>query len=418
MREWQGLGKRQGALVGCRRLVPRPGPGTRAAAPRFRVMASRRGTRHYELLAQQAALAEFGEFALRTDDLDQILNEACRLVGQALGTDLAKVMERQADDRTLLVRAGVGWEPGLVGRLEITTEEDTSTAHALATGEPVISPDLAREERFRVAGFVTEHGVRALANVPIRGADGRPPYGILEVDSRRPRRFTKSDTDFLRTYANLLAEAIERVRIVRELRSAVADKERLLRELQHRVKNNLQTVTSLVRLQERRSRSAEARRELRSVGRRIEVLSLVYEKLYDAGEVERVDLGTYLGELGAGLLRLHAGETPGVRLRTEVESLVVPLDKAVPLGLIANEFVTNSFKYAFAGGPGTIGLELGRSDTGEARLRLWDDGRGMPREPEAGGTGLPLIEGFVRQIGGRSAWEVEGGTRLTVEFDL
>ena len=380
-------------------------------------MASRRGTRHDELLAQQAALAEFGEFALRTDDLDPILNEACRLVGRALGTDLAKVMERQADGRTLLVRAGVGWEPGVVGRLTVSTGEDTSTAHALATGEPCVLPDLAREERFRIARFVTEHGVEALANVPIRGVDGKPPYGILEVDSHKPRRFTKTDTDFLRTYANLLAEAIERVRVLRELRSAVADKGRLLRELQHRVKNNLQTVTSLVRLQERRSGSAEAKRELRSVGRRIETLSLVYEKLYAAGEVERVDLGTYLGELGASLLRLHAGEAPGVRLRTEVESLVVPVDKAVPLGLVANEFVTNSFKYAFRGEPGTIGLELARAGAGKARLRLWDDGRGMAREPEAAGTGLPLIEGFVRQIGGTAAWEVEGGTRLTVEFD-
>src|SRR4051812_50074084 len=135
-------------------------------------MESRRGTDHEELLAQQAALAEFGEFALRTDDLDPILNEACRLVGRALRTDLAKVMERRADGRTLLVRAGVGWEPGLVGRLEITTGEDTSTAHALATGEPCILPDLAREERFRVAGFVVDHGVKALANVPIHGADG------------------------------------------------------------------------------------------------------------------------------------------------------------------------------------------------------------------------------------------------------
>src|SRR3954453_9407467 len=379
-------------------------------------MASRRGTDHEELLAQQAALAEFGELALRTDDLDLILNEACRLVGRALGTDLAKVMERQADGRTLLVRAGVGWQPGLVGHLEITTEEDTSTAPALATGPPVISPDLAREERFRVAGFVTDHGVEALVNVPVRGVDGKPPYGILEVDSREPRRFTKSDTDFLRTYANLLAEAIERIRILRELRSAVADKDRLLRELQHRVKNNLQTVTSLVRLQERRSRSAEARRELRAVSRRIGTLSLVYEKLYDAGEVERVDLGTYLGELGASLLRLHAGEAPGVHLRTEVESLAVPVDKAVPLGLVANEFVTNSFKSAFRGEPGTVAMEFGRSDTGKARLRLWDDGRGMPQDRKAG-TGLALIEGFVRQIGGTAAWEVEGGTRLTVEFD-
>jgi two-component sensor histidine kinase len=143
----------------------------------------------------------------------------------------------------------------------------------------------------------------------------------------------------------------------------------------------------------------------------------VHEKLYTAGEVERVDLGTYLGELGASLLRLHAGEATGVRLRTEVESLVVPLDKAVPLGLIANEVVTNSFKHAFAGAPGVIGLELGRSDTGKkARLRLWDDGKGLPQDHQAG-TGLALIEGFMRQIGGTAAWEVDGGTRLTIEFD-
>jgi two-component sensor histidine kinase len=380
-------------------------------------MASRQKTRHNELLAQQAALAEFGEFALRTDDLDQILNEACRLVGWALGTDLAKVMERQADGHTLLVRAGVGWKPGVVGQLTISTEEDTSAAHALATDEPVISRHLAREKRFKVARFLTDHGVKALVNVLIRGTDGKPPYGILEVDSREPRQFTGTDTDFLRTYANLLADAIERIRVLRELRSAVADKDRLLRELQHRVKNNLQMVTSLIRLQERRARSTEARRELLAVGRRIETLSLVYEKLYAAGEIERVDLGTYLGELGASLLRLHTEEAPGVRLRTDVESLAVSVDKAVPVGLIVNEFVTNSFKYAFQGQPGTIGLELARAEPGKARLRLWDDGRGMPQDHRAG-TGLPLIQGFVRQIGGTATWEVDGGTRLTIEFDL
>jgi two-component sensor histidine kinase len=379
-------------------------------------MASRQRTRRDELLAQQAVLAEFGEFALRTDDLDQILNEACRLVGQALGTDLAKVMERQADGRTLLVRAGVGWKPGIVGQHTITTEEDTSTAHALATDDPVTSPNLAQDKRFKVARFVTDHGVKALVNVLIRGTDGNPPYGILEVDSREPRQFTGTDTDFLRTYANLLADAIERIRILRTLRSAVADKDRLLRELQHRVKNNLQMVTSLIRLQERRARSTEARRELLAVGRRIETLSLVYEKLYAAGEIERVDLGTYLGELGASLLRLHTEEAPGVRLRTDVESLAVPVDKAVPVGLIVNEFVTNSFKYAFQGQPGTIGLELARAEPGKARLRLWDDGRGMPQDHRAG-TGLPLIQGFVRQIGGTATWEVDGGTRLTIEFD-
>src|SRR5436190_1824299 len=88
-------------------------------------------------------------------------SRSSRLVVRALRTDLAKVMERQPDGRTLLVRAGAGWEPGLVGRLTVSTGEDTSTAHALATGEPAVLPDLARERRFRVAAFLIDHGVEA-----------------------------------------------------------------------------------------------------------------------------------------------------------------------------------------------------------------------------------------------------------------
>ena len=371
---------------------------------------------HDPPLAQQAALAAFGEFALQADDVDPILNEGCRLVGHALGTDLAKVMERQADGTSLLVRAGVGWRAGVVGKLVVSTEEDTATALALDTAEPLISTDLAQEKRFKVANFVVEHGVKALVNVPIRGADSKLPFGVLEVDSRTPRPFSEADADFLRTYANLLAEAIERIRSLRELRSALADKERLLRELQHRVKNNLQLVTSFVRLQQRRARSSEARRELLAVGRRIETLNLVYDKLYATGDVERVDLGTYLGELSATLLWLHAEEAPGVRLRSEVESLMVRLDRAVPLGLIVNEFVTNSFKYAFDGRHGVIGLEVGRDEVGGARLRLWDDGKGMPPERKAG-TGLSLIDGFVRQIRAHAEWQVDSGTQLTILFD-
>ena len=79
-----------------------------------------------ELLRQQTTLARFGELALRSDNLDEILTEACRLVGGALGTDLAKVVELQADGRTLLVRAGVGWKPGVVGVATVTAADDPS----------------------------------------------------------------------------------------------------------------------------------------------------------------------------------------------------------------------------------------------------------------------------------------------------
>jgi GAF domain-containing protein len=121
------------------------------------------------LLRRQAVLSTFGELTLRSDNLDEILTEACRLVGEAMGTDLAKVVELQKDQKTLLVRAGVGWKPGVVGVVTITITEDTSEAIAFKTGRPMISPDIDIETRFKYPSFLMENGVRAVANVLIIG---------------------------------------------------------------------------------------------------------------------------------------------------------------------------------------------------------------------------------------------------------
>lgn len=169
---------------------------------------------HFDALRQQTVLAKFGELALACDDLDEILTEACRLVGEALGTELAKVMELQEDGETLLVRAGVGWKPGVVGKVTLSATGDSSEGHALKTGEPMISPDIDKETRFKYPAFLTENGVKAVANVIIIGGQDKPPYGILQIDSRRPRLFTENDTAFLRSYANLLAAAVDRIHVM------------------------------------------------------------------------------------------------------------------------------------------------------------------------------------------------------------
>ena len=118
-----------------------------------------------KLLRRQTALARFGETAIRSDDLDAVLTEACRLVGEALGTDLAKVMELRENGETLFVRAGVGWKPGVVGETTVKASDDTSEGHVLKTGVPMISPDIAEETRFSYPPFLTENGVKAVANV-------------------------------------------------------------------------------------------------------------------------------------------------------------------------------------------------------------------------------------------------------------
>ena len=165
-----------------------------------------------------------------SEDLDEILTEACRLAGQALGTHLAKVAELRPDGKTLLVRAGVGWKPGVVGHATVIAEHDTSEGHALRTGEPMISTNIATEKRFKYSAFLIENNVRALANVVIIGGHGKPPFGILQIDSHVPRQFTESDMLFLRSYANLLASAVDRIRSIGDVRDAEARLRAVLEE--------------------------------------------------------------------------------------------------------------------------------------------------------------------------------------------
>jgi len=178
--------------------------------------------REEEWFRQRDVLARFGELALKSDDLDEILHEACHLVGQALGTDIAKVMELQPDGTTLLIKAGVGWPSGIVGNVTVQANQTSSEGHALRTGTAVISEDIETEDRFEYAAFIRDAGIRALVNVIIIGAKDQPSYGILQVDSCKPRRFTEDDTKFLRSYANLIAAAVSRLRKIAEMREGEA----------------------------------------------------------------------------------------------------------------------------------------------------------------------------------------------------
>lgn len=397
------------------RQAQQPGP----SLPSFLLMPRRQSKADRNaLLEQQRVLARFGELALASEDLEEILTEACRLVCDALGTALAKVVEVEPDGRTLLVRAGVGWRHGVVGKVRTDLDDRTPEGMTLRTEAPVVSPDLEREDRFNVPPFVAEHGVRATVCVPIVGPDGAAPYGVLQVDAREPRPFGEAEVAFLRTYSNMLASAVSRLHAAAELRRRAEEKERLFFELQHRVKNNLQVMVGLVEVQARRVRTAPARAALRAVGRRVEALRLLHDKLHLAGEVDRVDLGDYLGQLAAGLLRFHEGEAARIRLVLEIErGISTSPDAAAPLGLVVNEFVTNSLKHAFDGRPGTVGVRLEPDAGGGVRLELWDDGRGLPASATAGrkdaagsGTGMRMIGSLARQLGTAPVWRAgEGG---------
>lgn len=168
---------------------------------------------------RQQVLADFGELALHSDDLDEVLTSACKLVAEALRTDRAKILEIQDDGRTLFVRAGCGWAHDVVGRLRMPMDEHTSETYAISRGEPVVSRNVIEESRFEVVPFMKDAGVVALVNVPIF-VPGRTPFGLLQVDADEQRDFGDDEIDFLRTYAMILGPVIDRLVKVRELRAS------------------------------------------------------------------------------------------------------------------------------------------------------------------------------------------------------
>jgi PAS domain S-box-containing protein len=169
-----------------------------------------------EFARRHRALADFGEFALCCDDLQTILDEGCRLVAGALGADLAKVLEIEPDRDTALVRAGVGWRPGIVGKQRTSLHDRSSEAFAIRECRPVVTHDISQEERFYIPEFMHEHGTVALVNVPIY-LPGLRLYGILEVEAREPREFSDHDVQFLRTYAATVGPVIDRLFQVADL---------------------------------------------------------------------------------------------------------------------------------------------------------------------------------------------------------
>lgn len=164
-----------------------------------------------EFSRRQRVLSEFGDFVLDHDDIDEILNEACRLIAEALDVDLAKVVEIERDTETGLIRADVGWNPGVVGQERVSLTECSSEAFAIKQTEPVITNDIRHEERFEFPRFLIDHGVVASVNVPIL-LPGRKPYGVLQVDARRSRDFDQEDIEFLKTYSMVLGPVIDRLK--------------------------------------------------------------------------------------------------------------------------------------------------------------------------------------------------------------
>jgi len=371
------------------------------------------------MVDRQKVLGDFGEFALASESLDEILQRACELVARALGTRFAKILEIDHQRNDLLVKAGVGWPPGVVGVVRLPMSEHSSETYSIEQGVPVVTPDINQEDRFEFPSFMKAQGIVSIINVPIfLPGLKREAYGLLQVDSPEVHEFGDEEQQFLRTYTTILGPVIDRLHKIQELQLAFDQNQRLLHALQHRIKNHLGIVRRLVSMRERVAGTEEAHQELAVIGERIETLRLVHEHLYSAGTVGHLPAGPYLTALAEGLCKMHEGGSGAVRLDLSIMELELTPNTAVPLGLILNEFVTNSLKYAFDGQGGVITLDVRPHPEGRIRVCLSDSGKGLPAEPapEATGTGVKLIEGLSRQLGAQPVWSRDHGTTLCLEF--
>src|SRR3954454_18031617 len=353
-------------------------------------------------LRQQSLLGEFGRTALQTRDIGQILQRATELCSQGLETSLAKVLEYMPTERRLLVRAGVGWAPETIGHVSLGIDMESPAGYAFQTGQMVLSNHLQDETRFRTPKLLSDHGIKRAINVLIaRGGEGSLPFGVLEVDSADPGQFDCADADFLAGFAGLLGIAIERQHADADLKEALDHQAMLTREMSHRVKNSLASVVGLLRVQGRNAESEDVRDALKDAASRITTIAQVHDHLWRSTRIGFVDVADFAGELCRKLQ-----ETVAHKIDCDFGHLMIPADKAIPLGLLINELVTNAAKHAYSDNSGEIQV-AGEGRGAELHVVVADQGVGLPANfdmdrPRAS-LGFKVIKRLVAQLEGRIA---------------
>jgi two-component sensor histidine kinase len=337
-----------------------------------------------KLRKQVSTLARFGKCALQVDEIGPLLQEATGLVSDAIEIELVKVLELLRDGETLLVRAGVNWDPGVVGHATIPALVGSSAGYALRTGEAVITENVATETRFEIPPLLIQHGVKSTVNVIIRGK--HEPFGVLEVDSRRLRTFGHDDIDFLQNYANLLASAIDHANERAELAER-AEREGVLRhELQHRINNMLTTVRAVARRTRASSQSLDD--FVKSFDDRLAAIARTHALLSGTETSGAVPLRRLLAQE----LEAH-GAVEGENLTQRGPRVLIEAKQAQALSMAFHELATNAVKHgAFSVENGHVTVSWQIDGDHQLSIRWRETGVAIEGEPARRGFGSDILE--------------------------
>jgi two-component sensor histidine kinase len=238
---------------------------------------------------------------------------------------------------------------------------------------------------------------------------------------------------FIRITGPIISRLEERSRLLEEtvgallesetaVRASLDEKEVLLREIHHRVKNNMQVVSSLLNLQERQLTDGRVRRALQESQSRVHAMGLIHEVLYQSSDLSQIDLQRYITGLVSSLVTMYGNEGDRVSLAINANGVRLGIDDTVPCALVINELISNSLKYAFPEGrDGEIRIETSQTGDDEVELTVSDNGVGIPPEvtfDSATTMGMRLVKGLVEiQLGGRVRLDRDNGTRFSVVFE-
>jgi PAS domain S-box-containing protein len=340
------------------------------------------------------------------DELSTLVHAFNRTVDELSRTTVSKsyvdsIIESMAD---ALVVAGAD---GAIRTANPAAAALFCTTREEMLGRPLIEfflPDDGAEARDRIRNV----------EKTIRTRTGRE---ITVMLSRSMMRDSESRVEGIVCVAQDISE---RKRAEQLVRAALEEKKVLFKEIHHRVKNNLQVVSSLLNLQARQIADPEGLEALKESQNRIQAMALIHDELYSSETPARIDFGDYVSSLTAHLLDSYGAGAEPIRLTSDIARISLSLDTAIPCGLIINELVTNSLKHAFAGRhAGEIRVELREQPNGHHALSVYDDGAGLPpglRIEETGSLGLRLVRTLTEQLGGKLVVSSNGGARFEIVF--
>lgn len=302
-------------------------------------------------------------------------------------------------------------------------------AHSMLEEECMVICDATQDVRFRDNPLVTgEMGIRFYVGASLRTSEGLPLGSLCVIDTKARERPAQDMLDNLTDLAFLIVEEFEfrsataakRDKTELELRRSLQEKETLLQEVHHRVKNNLQIVSSLLKLQADSLPDAGASSSLRESQQRVLSMALIHERLYTGKQMAAIEFDSYARTLVQELVYSYAGRSGNVTGRILPPPIFLSIGQAIPCGLILNELVTNALKYAYpAGQQGEVIVELHESPEGRIRLSVSDCGKGLPpgfNPQTAKSLGLRIVYVLAKQLGGTLTYETGERTTFVLDF--